>query len=213
MPAPAPAPSPGLAAVVLTGGTGTRLGGVDKAALEVGGRTLLEHALEATAAAGEVVVVGTRVATSRPVVWAREDPPLGGPAAGLLAGLDALTGPAELVCVLAVDMPRIGSDTVARLVAAVTAAPDRDGAVLVDPAGHSQPLAAVYRRRALAAARPPRRGEEHGLSLRRLVGRLRLEQVKSVGLEARDVDSWEDLRDLGGPNARADASDPGGRDD
>ena len=52
-----------------------------------------------------------------------EDPPGGGPAAGLLAGL-LLSHPATgLVVVLAVDMPYVGPATVARLLDAV----DRDG--------------------------------------------------------------------------------------
>jgi molybdopterin-guanine dinucleotide biosynthesis protein A len=59
-----------LGAVVLAGGTGARLGGVDKAALEVDGVTLLERTLTATMAATEVVVVGPEVPTSRPVTWA-----------------------------------------------------------------------------------------------------------------------------------------------
>ena len=40
-----------LAAVVLAGGTAVRLGGVDKASIELAGRTFLEHALAATGAA------------------------------------------------------------------------------------------------------------------------------------------------------------------
>ena len=75
-----PTSPPRLAAVILTGGTGVRLGGVDKASIEIAGQTLLEHALTATAVADEVVVVGPQVPTSRPVTWTREDPPGGGPA-------------------------------------------------------------------------------------------------------------------------------------
>ncbi|MGH8776871.1 MAG: NTP transferase domain-containing protein, partial [Jiangellaceae bacterium] len=45
-------------AVVLAGGRGSRLGGVDKPALRIGGRTLLDTALVATAAARSTVVVG-----------------------------------------------------------------------------------------------------------------------------------------------------------
>ena len=44
--------------IVLAGGGGTRLGGVDKAALEVGGRPLLHRVLEGTRRARRVVVVG-----------------------------------------------------------------------------------------------------------------------------------------------------------
>jgi molybdopterin-guanine dinucleotide biosynthesis protein A len=184
-----------LAAVVLTGGTGARLGGVDKASIEIDGVTLLERALAATMSAAETVVVGDRVPTSRPVTWAREDPPGGGPAAGLLAGLDRLTSEPDLVCVLAVDMPRVNAGTLARLTWAVESS-DGDGAVLLDPAGSRQTLAAVYSRTALAAARPTDRTREHGLSVRRLVGGLDLVEVPTVGDEARDVDTWADLRDL-----------------
>ena len=42
-------------------------------------------ALAAVACAGRIVVVGPPQETSRPVDFVREDPPLGGPAAGLLA--------------------------------------------------------------------------------------------------------------------------------
>ena len=58
-----------LGAVVLAGGTGARLGGVDKAAIELDGVTLLERTLTTTMSATEVVVVGPEVPTSRPVTW------------------------------------------------------------------------------------------------------------------------------------------------
>jgi len=186
-----------LGAVVLTGGRGSRLGGTDKASLEIDGVTMLERAVAATMSAGQVVVVGDRSPTTREVTWAREQPAGGGPAAGLLAGLDALGAAPDLVCVLAVDMPGVHAGTVARLTWAVEADAVADGALLVDRDGRRQPLAAVYRRAALLAARPPR-GEEFGLPVHRLVGGLRLLEVPSVGTEARDVDTWEDLRDLGG---------------
>ncbi len=193
-----PGRSPRLAAVVLTGGSGVRLGGADKASIEVDGTTLLERAVSATAAAEEVVVVGEPVPTSRPVTWAREDPPRGGPAAGVLAGLDALRLDPGLVLVLAVDMPHVTASTVARLVHALSATPDADGAVIVDADGRQQTLAGVYRYGALAAARPSRREDEHGLPFRRLVGGMHLVTEPAIGQEARDVDTWEDLRNLGG---------------
>jgi molybdopterin-guanine dinucleotide biosynthesis protein A len=183
--------------VVLTGGTGARLGGLDKAAIEVDGVTLLERALAAVTAAVEVVVVGTPVPTTRPVTWTVEDPPRGGPAAGLLAGLDRFAPRPDLVAVLAVDMPRAHAGTVARLTWAAEGDPDTDGAVLLDADGRRQTLAAVYRVAALSRARPAPR-EESGLSMRRLVGGLRLVEVPSVGDEARDVDTWTDLQDLSG---------------
>jgi molybdopterin-guanine dinucleotide biosynthesis protein A len=181
-------------AVVLTGGTGARMGGADKAALEVDGVTLLERSLAAAVSAHEVVVVGAEVPTSRPVTWTVEDPPSGGPAAAVLAGLDAFTCDPDLVVVLAVDMPRLNATTVARLVWAAEADPDVDGAVLVDSRGRRQPLAAAYRRTALEDARP--HDGEHGLPMRRLVGSLRLAEVPAMGEEALDIDTWADLRHL-----------------
>jgi molybdopterin-guanine dinucleotide biosynthesis protein A len=158
--------------------------------------TLLERALAATLSATEVIVVGQQVPTSRPVTWTVEDPEGGGPAAGLLAGLDRFLVPPDLVAVVAVDMPKVNAGTVARLTWAVEADPDSDGAVLLDRTQHRQPLAAVYRRTALAAARPAELEEQHGLPMRRLIGEMRLAEVPAVGDEARDVDTWEDLRTL-----------------
>lgn len=197
LPDAGPAATPArLAAIVLTGGTGTRMGGVDKASVEIDGVTLLERALAAVMAAREVIVVGDETATSRPVDWTREEPPGGGPAAGILAGLDRVEDEPDLVVVLAVDMPRVNAGTVARLTWAAEADPSLDGAVLVDVEGHRQSLAAVYRCGALRAIRPEDRSDEHGLSVRALVRGLRLAEVPVVGDEARDVDTWDDLRDL-----------------
>lgn len=188
------------AAVVLAGGTGVRLGGVDKAAVELDGRTLLEHALAAVAVADEVVVVGGPVPTSRPVTFTREDPPLGGPAAGLLAGVAALTRTADRVVVLAVDMPRVTAATVGRLLDAADApdGPDGrdgrevpDGSALVGRDGRRR-LAVVVRPGALVAAAP---ADPHGMPLHGLLRPLDLVDVPALGDEARGVDRWEDLRD------------------
>jgi molybdopterin-guanine dinucleotide biosynthesis protein A len=191
------APAPRLAAVILSGGSGVRLGGVDKASIEVDGRALLEHALAATAAAAEVVVVGARMPTSRPVTWTREDPPGGGPAAGLLAGVDAFAVPPALVCVVAVDMPGFTARTLRRLAGALEAS-SAEAACLVDRQGREQWLAGLYRYDALLAARPQDREAEHGLPVRRLVEPLRLVTVQAEGDEAHDIDTWDDLDDLRG---------------
>lgn len=192
-----------VAAVVLAGGTAARMDGADKAAIELRGVTLLERTLSATFTAVEVVVVGDPVPTTRPVTFTVEDPRGGGPAAGLLAGLRAFYRPPDLVMVLAVDMPRVGPGTFARLTEALLAPPtadgesDRpDGAMLVGTDGRRQPLCAVYRYAALQRVRPGRREDEHGLPVHRLVGGLRMVEVPEVASEARDVDTWADLRAL-----------------
>jgi molybdopterin-guanine dinucleotide biosynthesis protein A len=168
--------------------------GADKAAIELDGTTLLERALAATMTAVEVVVVGDQVPTTRPVTWTREDPRDGGPAAGLLAGVDMFLRAPELVAVLAVDMPRVTAGTFARLCDAVN--DHHDGALLVGADGRRQPLCAVYRWAALDRARPVSREDEHGLPVHALLDGLRLAEVDAQGDEARDVDTWSDLRAL-----------------
>ena len=174
--------------MVLAGGTAARLDGADKASLEHAGATFLEHALAATRDAGEVVVVGEPVPTSRPVTFVREDPPLGGPVAGLLAGRRALAGRPDAVVVLAVDMPFVTVSTVRRLVGAA----GRDGAALTDTDGRRR-LVLLLRTDALDATAT---GDPHGRSVRSLLEPLDLADVPAEGHEARGVDTWQDLRDL-----------------
>lgn len=182
----------GFSGVILAGGTAARMDGVDKASVELGGRTLLELAIDAFLDADEVVVVGPdRVPASRPVTTVREDPPRGGPVAGLLTGLDALLRPPRLVGVLAVDMPRVTAYTLRRLLAASAG---HDGAFLAGPDGRRQ-LAGVLDVRRLEQVRPALE-EQDGMALHRLLAPLDLALVPAIGDEASDIDSWADLRDL-----------------
>ena len=187
----------GFCGVVLAGGTAARMDGVDKAGVELHGRTLLELALDAFLDADEVVVVAPNsVPTSRPVTFVCEDPPRGGPVAGLLTGVDALLRRPRLVGVLAVDMPLVTPATMRRL---REAAEGHDGAFLVDRGGRRQ-LAGVLDATALAGVRPDLEGQ-HGMALHRLLSPLRLVEVASTGDEAVDIDSWADLRDVAGDGA------------
>ena len=137
-------------AIVLAGGRSSRMGGVDKIGVVLDGLPLLAHACEAVSAAGTLVVVGPDglAGTAPRAVVVREDPPFGGPAAALGAGLAALgNDPAELVVVLAADVPRAA----AAVPALLAVAPDSvDGVVARSSDGHRQPLVAVYRVKALA---------------------------------------------------------------
>lgn len=184
----------GFCGVVLAGGTAVRMDGIDKGSVELAGRTLLTYALDAFLDADEVVVVARRsVPTERPVTFACEDPPRGGPVAGLLTGVDALLRRPRLVGVLAVDMPRVTAATMRRL---REAADGHDGAFLVDGDGRRQ-LAGVLDAARLADVRPGLE-EQHGMALHRLLAPLRLASVAAGGEEALDIDTWTDLRDLGG---------------
>jgi CTP:molybdopterin cytidylyltransferase MocA len=129
------------------------------------------------------------VPTARPVTFTRESPPGGGPLAGLSAGVAALTGSPGLVVVLAVDMPHVTADTVARLVRAADA-PDSDGAWLVDGTGRRQLAGAVPR------ALVPVLDDAYGVPMRRLMERERTVAVVARGLEADDVDTWADVARL-----------------
>ncbi len=140
-----------------------------------------------------MVVVGEEVPTSRPVTFVREQPPYGGPVAGLFAGRDALLRPAALLAVVAVDMPRLTPATFERL---GQAAAGHDGAFLVDGDGRRQ-LAGVLHLGRLDAVRPD---DVVGLPVHRLLGQLDLVAVEALGAESRDVDTWTDLRDLGDPS-------------
>ena len=101
-------------AVVLAGGRARRLGGMDKAALEIRGRSLLGIALAACAGARYRVVVGPERLTDEPVRWARESP-VGSALAALGAGLAVLPSGSAVVVVLAADLPAVDAELVGRL--------------------------------------------------------------------------------------------------
>ena len=189
----------GYDAVVLAGGQGRRLGGVSKAEVLVGGRPMLDHVLEAASGARRIVVVGPDELARPGVATVLEDPPLGGPVAGIDAGvahLDAVGGDGDLVLVLACDSP-LAAGAVPRLLAALDAEPAADGAHLVDASGHAQ-IIAVFRRAALAAALAglAADGGAHGVSMRRLVGGLRMVQVADPDGQGADADTWDDVHRL-----------------
>lgn len=187
-------------AIVLAGGRGSRLGGADKGALRLDGRCLLDRVLAACRGAERVVVVGPRVdLPGHPdVLWAREDPPLSGPAAALVAGIAALDGRADPpghVLILACDMP-FAADAVPALLAAAGVA---DGASAVDDDDRPQPLLSCARRSALLAAVAAATGDGPiaNAPLRAVLGRLDLAPVPAPRGSARDVDTPDDAARLG----------------
>jgi molybdopterin-guanine dinucleotide biosynthesis protein A len=188
--------APAFDAVILAGGAGRRLGGVDKALIEVDGATLLDRALSACHSAGRTVVVGPRRAdVAESVVWCREDPPGGGPVAGLAAGL--LEASADVVVVLAVDQPWIAGGVPAlraSLAAGNQARPDSvDAAVLVDADGRRNYLAAAWRRIALLNALLAI-DQLAGASMRSVYASARCVEVRDGAGWGRDIDTPDDLR-------------------
>jgi molybdopterin-guanine dinucleotide biosynthesis protein A len=175
-------------AVVLAGGGSTRFGGVDKAMLVLDGTSLLDRVLTATAGAVSTVVVGPVRTTYREVSWTVEDPPSGGPVAGLAAGLQHGTAP--VVVVVSCDLPWITQEDVTRLVNGLG---DHDGFGLRDTDGQEQQLATAYRRTALAAA-IDQVGDPRDKSVRRTLAALDLAWTEPTRA-GDDVDTWSDLDD------------------
>lgn len=186
--------------LVLAGGRGQRLGGQDKAALEVAGRSLLDRVLEgAHQLGGSVVVVGDTPVPAG-VLRTLEDPPDGGPVAGIAAGLAALrrTGEdvverpgAAWVAVVAVDQPGAAAALATLRSALPGVPPTADAVSHEDGTGHRQWLLALYRRPALegALARLP---SPRDTSVRRLVAGLTWQVVGRGTEHLGDVDTWDD---------------------
>ena len=147
-------------AIVLAGGAGRRMDGVSKSGLEVGGTSLLGRVVRALVDARRVIVVGPRVGTASVDVWAREDPPGGGPVAGLAAAVSEVHAP--FVAVVAGDLPFLTPAAMSQL---RSAADPLTVAIALDDRGRDQFLLALWPagmlRRALASA-----GPAHGLALR-----------------------------------------------
>lgn len=178
-----------IGAILLAGGTGSRLGGVDKAALRLGGTTLLDRALAALTGF-EVVVVGPpRDVSGARVV--REVPPSSGPAAAAVAGLAALPGVDE-VLLLAVDLPRLPE----ALPLLLAASPGPDGVIVVDTEGRSQWLLGRYRADAVRQA-ATELGDPVDRPLRALLGALDLATVRLPPGLGLDVDTVADARRAG----------------
>lgn len=173
-------------AVILAGGSGERLGGIDKASIKVGDTTLLDRVVAATSDANRVVCVGPERATVHPVLWTREEPLGGGPAAALAAGLALVESPS--VVVLAVDLPFVTQDVVSSLVERLV---DAEAALAADKEGIHQPLLAAYRTETLRA-RVSSLGNLAGASMNDLIdGFDRVTIPAPVG--SQDLDTPEDL--------------------
>lgn len=195
---PPAAPSLPVSAIVLAGGRAARLRGISKPDLVVNGARLLDLALAAARSAGaaRTVVVGPPELAPAGAILVAEDPPYGGPVAGLAAGLDALDrlgDEARWILVLPADLPRAPA-AAALLMAALVHGPDDrvDGLHLIDANGTQQWLTALYRRSALRSGLES--GPElSGRSMRSLVGALRLVGVADPAGAGADIDTWDDL--------------------
>ena len=142
-----------IAGVILAGGQARRMGGADKALVDLAGRPLLAHALERFAPQVAPLILSANGDPARfaafglPVV-ADASPDQAGPLAGLAAAaawLAAHRPEIAFFASVAVDSPRLPLDLVARLKAALDASPRALSAVATSE-GRVHPVAGLHRR-------------------------------------------------------------------
>lgn len=178
-----------VGAIVLAGGRASRVDGAAKPLFETGGRTLLQRAVDALqdAAADPLTIVGPPG-----IGTVLEDPPFGGPVAGIVTALRSWTVDPKWTFVLAGDLARADHAVTALLDAHRLSASADDGICLADASSRPQWLTAMYRTAALrdAASRLPDEGRDQ--SVRALVADLALAVVAAPDATD-DIDTWEDL--------------------
>lgn len=189
-------------AIVLAGGRSSRLGSTPKATLIYERHTLLERTVTAVSSLRRTVIVGGADGLTCPgqVLLTREDPPYGGPAAGIAAGVVALAAadshPSDYIIVLACDMPLVATAT-EKLIDLLPHA-DSDGLIASD-GQRLQPLVAAYKTTKLTSALATQRrsGGLDGLSVARLIATLNLTPVIAPDGSTDDVDTWVDAAHFG----------------
>ncbi|WP_020522649.1 molybdenum cofactor guanylyltransferase [Catelliglobosispora koreensis] len=178
-------------AIVLAGGRGTRMGGVLKPLLTVAGVPLLTRVLTALEPADHRTVAGPSELDSLlapGVERVQEDPPGGGPVAGIRAGLG--DHQADKVITVAGDLPFLTWEAITLLDAHTASC-----VLFVDGDGRRQPLVAVWQgsslRRALYGV------PAEGRSMRDLLAAADVAQVRWPGAGPEpwyDCDTPEQLR-------------------
>jgi len=173
--------------------------------------TVLDRVLASVDDADEVVVAGppregqTETGRVRSIV---EDPPGGGPLAGVAAALRLIERPT--VVVLAGDLPFLAGVPPV-LAQRLEDAPGVDAVVPRDHQGRWQPLAAAYRTNALRAALAAV-GNPHGQSMRAVMTHLQVLAVPMTELpqwSLFDIDTEQDLEHVRSFEAPSPASDQG----
>lgn len=180
--------------ILLGGGRSARMGH-DKLALTRDGQTLAALGVTALLGAAEHVVVSSPERSelvSHRVSFALEDPPFGGPVAGIAAALDVLAeaDAGDDLYLLAGDLA-----SPERVVATLAGAPRGvDGTVLLDPEGWPQYLAGRYR---LGSLRSVLGGEVRDSSVRSVFRALDLASVQVAESVTADVDTPAQARVAG----------------
>lgn len=175
-----------ISAIILAGGRASRLGGVPKSDIAIGGAPMLDRVVAACwdLGIGDLIVVGDLRCPYRTVC---EEPPRSGPANGIWAGLEAISG--QWTLLLSCDIPFI-----AGALPNLLAAKGAEGACI----GGERPqyLAGIYRadalRRACSELAAERDGTLIGAPVHALINKLDV-TVLPPSASAADVDTWEDV--------------------
>lgn len=187
--------------IILGGGEARRMGGTQKLAATLHGRRLIDWLLGDAAHVGArpIVVAPPTLQLGDDVSRVLEDPPLGGPVAGIAAAL--VMCKADLVGIVGGDAP-LAARVLPQLVAQLG---ESDGVLARTPDGRDQLLLGVFRRHALIQAMEALPGPRD-ISVRALYRPLELGSVE-VPAWTMDADSPEDLEklaELSGPVIGAD---------
>ena len=188
-----------VAGVILMGGRGERLGGADKALLDIGGQTLLSRVCRAAAGCDPLLLAtgqDARPSLGLPsVIDLAGD--YAGPLAGVAAAADALvdTG-VDYLLSMAVDTPFFPRDFLERALARI----DGTDVVLGAFGDQDYPTNALWRLSALAALPDNVRAGTSPRSLKRLAMGLAMVRLDYAPFRAEDpfanANSPQDLADL-----------------
>jgi molybdopterin-guanine dinucleotide biosynthesis protein A len=133
-----------VAAVILAGGDGIRIGG-SKPLKRLAGQRLIDHSLEQARRWSATVAIGVREDSQVPGVGAvliRDALQVEGPLAGLISGLAfAHDSGCELLLTIPSDMPFLPNDLLDRLRDAIGDV----GAALASSGGHVHPVCGLWR--------------------------------------------------------------------
>lgn len=161
-----------IAAVILAGGKGERLGGVNKALLGIGGERFIDRALGVVRGNSPRLLAVGKFGFEAPAELVQVldlETDYAGPLAGVAAAVEHLAGePVDLLFSLAVDTPLFPGDFLTRALPLLEAA----SAVLAAYAGQDYPTNAVWRLDAIAGLPAAVRAGTAPHSLKRLAGGL-----------------------------------------
>lgn len=179
-----------VATIVVAGGQGTRMGGVDKASVTVHGVRLVDRLIAQLPVSTKYVVVSPHD-LGLPATC--EQPPFGGPVAGIHAGYHYLMENfphLDYIAILPVDAPD-SPQILPPLYEALREAPGANLALIRSQDGSLQNLCALWRAKALAQALDAL-GNPRNQSVRRLLAHAgRIIEVEGTGAE-RDYDTRQE---------------------